>query len=158
MLKVLGCEVVRIDGMMDEMRSMELINFFFSSRRRHTRWTGDWSSDVCSSDLEQRARIVHHLDHQVPMRVLTAPHRLEHVRLELAPRLDVDMNVGDPGQCLTGCQPGVIHGAQKVRWDRSGFNYALVRTPSGRNTGSCAAATVRAAPPPSPVAMLRSAT
>src|SRR5690348_18146118 len=26
--------------------------FFFSSRRRHTRWTGDWSSDVCSSDLQ----------------------------------------------------------------------------------------------------------
>src|SRR5690348_4489489 len=26
--------------------------FFFSSRIRHTRWTGDWSSDVCSSDLE----------------------------------------------------------------------------------------------------------
>src|SRR5690348_18348613 len=25
--------------------------FFFSSRRRHTRWTGDWTSDVCSSDL-----------------------------------------------------------------------------------------------------------
>src|SRR5690348_8293162 len=25
-------------------------SFFFSSRRRHTRWTGDWSSDVCSSD------------------------------------------------------------------------------------------------------------
>src|SRR6267154_2287085 len=25
--------------------------FFFTSRRRHTRWTGDWSSDVCSSDL-----------------------------------------------------------------------------------------------------------
>src|SRR5690348_3821978 len=25
--------------------------FFFSSRRRHTSWTGDWSSDVCSSDL-----------------------------------------------------------------------------------------------------------
>src|SRR5438876_11177867 len=29
--------------------------FFFSSRRRHTRWTGDWSSDVCSSDLDRRA-------------------------------------------------------------------------------------------------------
>src|SRR6266487_4845133 len=27
------------------------LHFFFSSRRRHTRWTGDWSSDVCSSDL-----------------------------------------------------------------------------------------------------------
>src|SRR5256885_13051262 len=27
------------------------IVFFFSSRRRHTRLQGDWSSDVCSSDL-----------------------------------------------------------------------------------------------------------
>src|SRR5439155_9314522 len=26
--------------------------FFFSSRRRHTRWPRDWSSDVCSSDLK----------------------------------------------------------------------------------------------------------
>src|SRR6266508_4031945 len=28
--------------------------FFFSSRRRHTRWPRDWSSDVCSSDLTAR--------------------------------------------------------------------------------------------------------
>src|SRR5690242_12194065 len=28
-----------------------LVYFFFSSRRRHTRLTCDWSSDVCSSDL-----------------------------------------------------------------------------------------------------------
>src|SRR5256885_10300820 len=28
--------------------------FFFSSRRRHTRLQGDWSSDVCSSDLNGR--------------------------------------------------------------------------------------------------------
>src|SRR5437762_9826391 len=28
--------------------------FFFSSRRRHTRYIGDWSSDVCSSDLVAR--------------------------------------------------------------------------------------------------------
>src|SRR5439155_15624617 len=27
------------------------LRFFFSSRRRHTRWPRDWSSDVCSSDL-----------------------------------------------------------------------------------------------------------
>src|SRR5690625_6960532 len=26
-------------------------SFFFSSRRRHTRWPRDWSSDVCCSDL-----------------------------------------------------------------------------------------------------------
>src|SRR5947209_18365894 len=29
-----------------------LVIFFFSSRRRHTRYWRDWSSDVCSSDLE----------------------------------------------------------------------------------------------------------
>src|SRR5688572_31084377 len=28
-----------------------LVHFFFSSRRRHTRFDCDWSSDVCSSDL-----------------------------------------------------------------------------------------------------------
>src|SRR5687768_18340897 len=28
--------------------------FFFSSRRRHTRCSRDWSSDVCSSDLDRR--------------------------------------------------------------------------------------------------------
>src|SRR5690606_39891892 len=27
--------------------------FFFSSRRRHTRFSRDWSSDVCSSDLKR---------------------------------------------------------------------------------------------------------
>src|SRR6266516_5220343 len=31
--------------------SMLMILFFLSSRRRHTRSYGDWSSDVCSSDL-----------------------------------------------------------------------------------------------------------
>src|SRR5947209_13177931 len=29
-------------------------SFFFSSRRRHTRYWRDWSSDVCSSDLMSR--------------------------------------------------------------------------------------------------------
>src|SRR5256885_3784728 len=31
-----------------------VVFFFFSSRRRHTRLQGDWSSDVCSSDLAAR--------------------------------------------------------------------------------------------------------
>src|ERR1022692_4633327 len=34
-----------------------LCSFFFSSRRRHTRLQGDWSSDVCSSDLWKRLAI-----------------------------------------------------------------------------------------------------
>src|SRR2546430_9386190 len=34
---------------------MECFFFFFSSRRRHTRFDCDWSSDVCSSDLVRYA-------------------------------------------------------------------------------------------------------
>src|SRR5437762_7913241 len=41
------------------MRQLSGMNFFFSGRRRHTRCIGDWSSDVCSSDLaELAARLV----------------------------------------------------------------------------------------------------
>src|SRR5436189_374920 len=36
------------DGLLDYY---SFVFFFFSSRRRHTRYIGDWSSDVCSSDL-----------------------------------------------------------------------------------------------------------
>src|SRR5438270_9637091 len=68
--------------------------FFFSSRRRHTRFDCDWSSDVCSSDLES-GRVpparpealalrrlegvaepyprVRHRDHDYPLRELAAP-------------------------------------------------------------------------------------
>src|SRR5690606_39911593 len=31
--------------------ALVVVFFFFSSRRRHTRFSRDWSSDVCSSDL-----------------------------------------------------------------------------------------------------------
>src|SRR5207253_4804276 len=33
------------------------LNYFYSSRRRHTSWPRDWSSDVCSSDLEMAAGV-----------------------------------------------------------------------------------------------------
>ena len=40
--------VIRDRRVLSEVRSEV---FFFSSRRRHTRYWRDWSSDVCSSDL-----------------------------------------------------------------------------------------------------------
>src|SRR5256885_4053845 len=40
----------RIGGCSNRERQLAIL-FFFSSRRRHTRLQGDWSSDVCSSDL-----------------------------------------------------------------------------------------------------------
>src|SRR5689334_23601360 len=36
---------------MSRLLRCDSLVFFFSSRRRHTRWNCDWSSDVCSSDL-----------------------------------------------------------------------------------------------------------
>src|SRR5690242_20778675 len=45
------------DGRVTGVQTCALpILFFFSSRRRHTRLTCDWSSDVCSSDLSCQRR------------------------------------------------------------------------------------------------------
>src|SRR5256885_2451616 len=58
--------------------------FFFSSRRRHTRLQGDWSSDVCSSDLDAEALALaraHAAQHQV---VATALAEVALDRLDLA--------------------------------------------------------------------------
>src|SRR5256885_3910267 len=52
---------------------------FFSSRRRHTRLQGDWSSDVCSSDL---TAVTHLHGHQRGDRVLEE--RLHGLGLDLA--------------------------------------------------------------------------
>src|SRR6266496_6212507 len=38
--------------------SLNIFFFFFSSRRRHTRSLRDWSSDVCSSDLDRAGESV----------------------------------------------------------------------------------------------------
>src|SRR5256885_9017022 len=47
-----GAGVVAITpNAMDHEKHVGDTLFFFSSRRRHTRLQGDWSSDVCSSDL-----------------------------------------------------------------------------------------------------------
>src|SRR5574337_1072998 len=43
---------ISLDSIIYSFKSrISIIFFFFSSRRRHTRLSGDWSSDVCSSDL-----------------------------------------------------------------------------------------------------------
>jgi len=51
-------------------------------------------------DVEERVGILHHLNHPIALGLLVAPHHREHLGLELAPRLDVDVDVGDAGQAL----------------------------------------------------------
>src|SRR2546430_10739088 len=56
-----------------------MLFFFFSSRRRHTRFDCDWSSDVCSSDLTSCLQVrTHHIRYaadlrKAPQRVGTSP-------------------------------------------------------------------------------------
>src|SRR5215208_7572607 len=50
-----------------------MLLFFFSSRRRHTRWPRDWSSDVCSSDLVAGVGELDDVPRAVDVRL---PHRL----------------------------------------------------------------------------------
>src|SRR6266850_1852816 len=50
--KLIGMTFEKVKAVFDDKGRRNLIpSFFFSSRRRHTRLQGDWSSDVCSSDL-----------------------------------------------------------------------------------------------------------
>src|SRR5437588_5155017 len=56
--------------------------FFFSSRRRHTRSLCDWSSDVCSSDLDRAD--------DLRMRVTKAHRRIRAHQVEIAPAVDVE--------------------------------------------------------------------
>src|SRR6266699_1825651 len=54
-----------------------MIWFFFSSRRRHTRCGRDWSSDVCSSDLEQTRQVLAELFPEQADRISRSyPHQL----------------------------------------------------------------------------------
>src|SRR3989449_8350656 len=54
--------------------------FFFSSRRRHTRCSRDWSSDVCSSDLLGRRREAQ--EERAAELVVVALVRLDHVAVQ----------------------------------------------------------------------------
>src|SRR2546430_6223761 len=78
--------------------------FFFSSRRRHTRFDCDWSSDVCSSDLEVRGlelRALAVTEDGVDDGVLL-PQRLQHAGVRGEPglralrRLQCELLVEDP--------------------------------------------------------------
>src|SRR5437763_17219535 len=55
--------------------------FFFSSRRRHTRYIGDWSSDVCSSDLQTEAADALGMTYRQRMRRVVLPQAFKIVKI-----------------------------------------------------------------------------
>src|ERR1022692_78708 len=68
---------------------MSHILFFFSSRRRHTRLQGDWSSDVCSSDLCGRLVLCLILRASLVIRAVVAENAAIHAQFSLYFRRDV---------------------------------------------------------------------
>src|ERR1022692_5191309 len=76
--------------------------FFFSSRRRHTRLQGDWSSDVCSSDLDGIAR-------EDPTTVVPGPNG---VVMQPAPKRATDGS----HQAFRAGLSGQIRGAPAGQW------------------------------------------
>src|SRR5690348_605583 len=74
-----------------------LLAFFFSSRGRHTRWTGDWSSDVCSSDLAAlpfTSRFVGDASlSRRPMRRIAKPLREMGATVDVAPNDGLPMTI-----------------------------------------------------------------
>src|SRR6266536_3524731 len=65
------------------LRASYIFLFFFSSRRRHTRSTRDWSSDVCSSDLGRLTQRVHDLEQTRALAVEDAAARLRRLERDL---------------------------------------------------------------------------
>src|SRR5690348_17537218 len=83
-IDTVGARYNRTAPGMTRERPTRATPFFFSSRRRHTRWTGDWSSDVCSSDLKWRER---RICPQTRDRVLATAKRMGYVPHHAARRL-----------------------------------------------------------------------
>src|SRR5690348_18146641 len=78
------------------------LSFFFSSRRRHTSWTGDWSSDVCSSDLGENDDVTLYF----PFRDFTGRypmhcHNIIHEDHAMMLRFDID-DVGNNNESSCG--------------------------------------------------------
>src|SRR5437879_13096628 len=76
--------------------------FFISSRRRHTRYIGDWSSDVCSSDLDGAVTLGE------PLLVAAE----DHGQMSERGRLDTERAVEED---LLGCVRQVVVPADDVR-------------------------------------------
>src|SRR5690606_41603924 len=107
--------------------------FFFSSRRRHTRFSRDWSSDVCSSDLDEHAGG----DRVEPLGVETADQAAE-VDLDALDLVDAEFLEDDAGQLgrLAGQLAGLVGEAVgglvgEADGDRAGLPGLLQRPAAG---------------------------
>src|SRR3712207_8801518 len=85
--------------------------FFFSSRRRHTRYWRDWSSDVCSSDLGDRVG-----GERVQVQLLGQRQRLEPDALGLLVASEAEEHPGVDGEHLRRSEERRVGKECRSRW------------------------------------------
>src|SRR5215467_8030579 len=101
---------------------MYIFFFFFSSRRRHTRLQGDWSSDVCSSDLVGEMHCLAHVVSDEDHGLGRAPPDAKELILHQAARLCIErterlIHQQDRGiECERARDRGaLLHAARELR-------------------------------------------
>src|SRR3712207_8412512 len=90
-----------------------MLSFFFSSRRRHTRYWRDWSSDVCSSDLSLFKR------HRLPLSPRLFPRCLVQLGTSGGEVGAVVVALGGPEANIESIQRRLGRSPQPGRADRS---------------------------------------
>src|SRR2546426_3053534 len=104
------------------------ICFFFSSRRRHTRLQGDWSSDVCSSDLGQTVLVEDYLracpDREGDLRTLVKTGRLQVGPGDVLPDEQIPSGEGVVRELLLGAAgAGRVGGRPDVLYSPAAFGH-----------------------------------
>src|SRR6266700_7180501 len=84
--------------------------FFFSSRRRHTRFSRDWSSDVCSSDLGPGGSFstVVHPETTTQYRLAWSEVRAGLAKIAVAPRVDATVTSSTIGGAIKPALTGAV--------------------------------------------------
>src|SRR5262245_62610470 len=108
-----------------------VILFFFSSRRRHTRCLSDWSSDVCSSDLEQVVLHLHPVD-RAHGAVRRAP-ELDDAAVRLALDLDAAVPRGDERDARGVRREALPRAVHEAQAHALRFRRGLLRDPGARH-------------------------
>src|SRR6266850_3138730 len=114
------------------MKKILIFFFFFSSRRRHTRLQGDWSSDVCSSDLSNAAsddeRIL--IDHAGRRETYRLPLR---IAAEIEAKIDAPVVAERRNGCSIPCIKCIdvlVHGSEHSFVTAGGpIHHTAVRAP-----------------------------
>src|SRR5436309_5564764 len=104
------------------MCGWQSLRFFFSRRRRHTRFSRDWSSDVCSSDLSNQwggvklALVYQYMMNRYTSASLTPPHWFEASAQWTLWACQLPLTNGPKIRKVTRSEERRVGKARKSRW------------------------------------------